>query len=244
MFTKIIFCIIILQTPSRTQTRSDKRLNAKEDQTMTANKRTKPTSAANKSASTPKTTRKRLAAIKLEPFETFEQEDAPTVRRKAGRPKGSGKYGEETKPMRIPVSMVERIEAFIERKGLQCRLYNEQIQAGFPSPAEDSPFEVLDLAEYLIPNPASTFLVRVTGDSMRDAGIFPGDVLIVDRSVEPSNGDVVVAAVDGDFTVKRLFQTLNSVELRPENKQFPLIRVEGETELVVWGVVKRVIHNL
>jgi DNA polymerase V len=79
---------------------------------------------------------------------------------------------------------------------------------------------------------------------MRDAGIFPGDVLIVDRSVEPSNGDVVVAAVDGDFTVKRLFQTLNSVELRPENKQFPLIRVEGETELVVWGVVKRVIHNL
>ena len=117
---------------------------------MTANKRTKPTSAANKSASTPKTTRKRLAAIKLEPFETFEQEDAPTVRRKAGRPKGSGKYGEETKPMRIPVSMVERIEAFIERKGLQCRLYNEQIQAGFPSPSEDSPFEFLDLAEYLI----------------------------------------------------------------------------------------------
>ena len=183
------------------------------------------------------------ASVKSGATSASDREDA-NVRRKAGRPKGSGKYNEATKTIRIPVSMADRIQTLADRQGLVCRLYDDQIQAGFPSPAGDSPFEELDVAEYLIPNPPATFFIRVTGESMRDAGVFPGDILIVDRSLEPTNGDVVVAAVDGDFTVKRLFKTRNSVELRPENKKFPIIKIEGETELVVWGVVKRVIHNV
>ena len=106
------------------------------------------------------------------------------------------------------------------------------------------PFEPYDLGAKLIPNPASTFFIRVTGESMHDAGIFPDDVLIVDRSLEPCNGDVVVAAINGEFTVKRLFKTRNRVELRPENKNFRPLVVEGDADFVVWGVVKTVIHHV
>ena len=79
---------------------------------------------------------------------------------------------------------------------------------------------------------------------MRDAGVFPGDILVVDRSLEPMNGDVVVAALDGEFTVKRLFKTKNRIELRPENKRFPVIPITEECEFSIWGVVKKVIHNV
>ncbi|MBQ9872859.1 MAG: translesion error-prone DNA polymerase V autoproteolytic subunit [Thermoguttaceae bacterium] len=134
--------------------------------------------------------------------------------------------------------------ALVERKGFVFPIYLDRIQAGYPSPAEDAPSENLDVAEYLVPNPSSTFFIKVTGESMRDAGIFPGDLLIVDRSLEADNGDVVVALVDGEFTVKRLFKTVNRVELRPENKRFSVIVLEDESELIVWGVVRRVIHNV
>ena len=170
---------------------------------------------------------------------------ASAPKRAVGRPLGSGKYGEPTKAVRFPISLVDQIDSFIERRGYVFRLYSDQIQAGFPSPAEDEvPFEPYDLGAKLIPNPQSTFFIRVTGESMRDAGIFPDDVLIVDRSLDAHNGDVVVAAVNGEFTVKRLFKTRNRVELRPENKKFRPIVIEGDAELVVWGVVKTVIHHV
>ncbi len=200
-------------------------------------------SVSSKTRASASKSKAKKAAVKAKTAPTPDRE-IENVPRRAGRPKGSGKYNEATKTIRIPVSMAGRIQTLADRQGLVCRLYDDQIQAGFPSPAGDSPFEELDFAEYLIPNPPATFFIRVTGESMRDAGVFPGDILIVDRSLEPTNGDVVVAAVDGDFTVKRLFKTRNSVELRPENKKFPIIKIEGETELVVWGVVKRVIHNV
>lgn len=164
--------------------------------------------------------------------------------RKAGRPKGTGKYGEETRSVRVPVSMIKLVPALVERSGMQVPLYHNRVQAGFPSPALDSVCETLDIAQYLIPNPASTFFLKVAGESMRDAGVFPDDILIVDRSEEPRNGDVVVAAVDGEFTVKRLFKTDNRVELRPENKLFSPIVITEESELIVWGVVRKVIHNV
>ncbi len=210
---------------------------------MKTNDKTKNESGVKKKASVKKTAKIKVAALRRP--EKKAELDAPAAeRRKAGRPKGSGKYNEATKTIRIPVSMANRIQTLAERQGLVCRLYDDQIQAGFPSPAGDAPFEELDVAEYLIPNPPATFFIRVTGESMRDAGVYPGDILIVDRSLTPTNGDVVVAAVDGDFTVKRLFKTRDCVELRPENKRFPVIKINGETELVVWGVVKRVIHNV
>lgn len=162
-----------------------------------------------------------------------------------GRPKGSGKYGEPTKAIRFPVSLLDQVDSFVKRRGYVFPLYSNQIQAGFPSPAEDDvPFEPYDLGAKLIPNPASTFFIRVTGESMRDAGIFPDDVLIVDRSLEANNGDVVVAAINGEFTVKRLFRTKKRVELRPENSKFRPIVVTTDMDFIVWGVVKTVIHNL
>ena len=162
-----------------------------------------------------------------------------------GRPKGSGKYGETTKAIRFPVSLIDQVDSFVQRRGYVFPLYSNQIQAGFPSPAEDDvPFEPYDLGAKLIPNPASTFFIRVTGESMRDAGIFPDDVLIVDRSLEASNGDVVVAAINGEFTVKRFFRKGKRVELRPENSKFRPIVVTTDMDFIVWGVVKTVIHNL
>ena len=141
--------------------------------------------------------------------------------------------------------MIDQVDSFVKRRGYVFPLYSNQIQAGFPSPAEDDvPFEPYDLGAKLIPNPASTFFIRVTGESMRDAGIFPDDVLIVDRSLEANNGDVVVAAINGEFTVKRLFRTKKRVELRPENSKFRPIVVTTDMDFIVWGVVKTVIHNL
>ncbi|MDO5565322.1 MAG: translesion error-prone DNA polymerase V autoproteolytic subunit [Planctomycetia bacterium] len=165
-------------------------------------------------------------------------------RKGAGRPKGTGKFGEPTKAIRLPISMIDRIMTFIEQKGLCFPMYSDQVQAGFPSPADDTPAEKLDLGSYLVQNPASTFFVKVTGESMIGAGIFPDDLLIVDRSITASNGDVVVAAVDGEFTVKRLFISQRKIELRPENKKFNPLTFKDESELNIWGVVKNVIHRV
>lgn len=165
-------------------------------------------------------------------------------RKGAGRPKGTGKFGELTKAIRLPISMIDRIMTFIEQKGLSFPLYNCQVQAGAPSPSEDVPAEKLDLGSYLVQNPASTFFVKVAGESMTGAGIFPDDLLIVDKSITATNGDVVVAAVNGEFTVKRLFISKNKIELRPENKKFNPIPFKEESELNIWGVVKNVIHRV
>ncbi|MDO5581742.1 MAG: translesion error-prone DNA polymerase V autoproteolytic subunit [Planctomycetia bacterium] len=165
-------------------------------------------------------------------------------RKGAGRPKGTGKFGETTKAVRLPVSKIKTIMNFIERKSLCFPLYTNQVQAGFPSPAEDVPAEKIELGTYLIQNPASTFFVKVAGESMTGAGIFPEDLLIVDRSLKASNGDVVVAVVNGEFTVKRLFISQKKVELRPENKKFSPITFNDADEVNIWGVVKNVIHRV
>lgn len=161
-----------------------------------------------------------------------------------GRPKGTGKFGETTKLIRIPVSMVDRIESFIKQKTLAFPLYSDHVQAGYPSPCDDSPVEIIDLGSYLIPNPASAFIVRVSGESMIGAGIYPDDLLIVDKSIQATNGDVVIAIVDGEFTVKRLFITDTKVQLRPENERFPIITFKDESEMEIWGVVSKVIHKV
>jgi DNA polymerase V len=101
----------------------------------------------------------------------------------------------------------------------------------------------LDLNEELIRNPASTCFVRVKGDSMRDAGIHTGDILVVDRSLTPTDRKIVVAMIDGEFTVKRFRATDGKVFLEAANEKFPRIEVSGDQELVVWGVVAFVIHQ-
>lgn len=163
------------------------------------------------------------------------------VRRGAGRPKGSGKYGEETKSLRLPVSLIDQVLQFVDQRGLCYPLYPANQLTENP-PADN--IEKLDLASFLIHNAAATFIVRVTGESMIGAGIFPDDLLIVDRSIRPTSGDVVIACIDGEFVVKRFFKDGEKVELRPENENFKTVSLADSSELKIWGVVKNAIHRV
>lgn len=122
-------------------------------------------------------------------------------------------------------------------------LYCDLIKAGFPSPAGDYSDSSLDFNEYLVKNRAATFIVRVQGDSMIGAGINTGDLLVVDRSIKPVPGRIVVAIVDGEFTVKRLILEMGRYSLAPENPDYPVIEITGETDFQVWGVVTHAIHS-
>jgi len=112
-----------------------------------------------------------------------------------------------------------------------------KVSAGFPSPAADYEDKRLDINEYLVRNAVSTFFFPVQGDSMQGAEIFDGDILVVDKSVEPQHGHIVIAFVDGERLVKRLFKRGARVALVAENSAYPTIEVTGEMEMVVWGVV-------
>lgn len=117
------------------------------------------------------------------------------------------------------------------------------VRAGFPSPAEDFAVNRLDLTQILVPHPQATFLLRVAGASMRDMGIDDGDLLVVDRAVKANHGHVVVAIVDGEFTVKQLHQRAGRMRLKAANPTFPdIVPKEGQT-IEVWGVVTSAIKR-
>lgn len=126
---------------------------------------------------------------------------------------------------------------------IQLPYFMTSIQAGFPSPADDFVDTKLDLNEYLIKHPAATFFVRVSGDSMIGAGIYDNDILIVDRSLDARPEMIIVAALDGELTVKRLKKKNDTVILSPENDQYEPIVVSEESDFSVWGVVTAVIHK-
>lgn len=113
----------------------------------------------------------------------------------------------------------------------------DKVRAGFPSPAEDFAVKRVDLTQELVTHPQATFLLRVCGDSMRDAGIFDGDTLVVDKAIKPRHGHIVVAVVDGEFTVKQLYQRAGRVKLRAANPTFPDISPKDGQTIQVWGVV-------
>ena len=119
-----------------------------------------------------------------------------------------------------------------------------RIAAGFPSPADDYVEKQIDLNTHLILHREATFILRVTGWSMRDAGIFDGDEIIVDRAITPVDGKIVVAAINGDLTVKRLRRIGRAVHLVAENPEFPAIILQEGEELCIWGVVTRVLHRV
>lgn len=123
-------------------------------------------------------------------------------------------------------------------------LANVEAACGFPSPAQDYQTSEIDLNEHLMPNRVATFLIRARGHSMTRAGIFDGDELIVDRSIRPEDGHVVVAVVDGDMTVKRLRVGADGVVLSAENRHHPDIVVAELSELHIWGVVTRSLHRV
>lgn len=123
-------------------------------------------------------------------------------------------------------------------------LFLSRVKAGFPSPADDYLEGKLDLNEHLIKHKAATFFVRVSGNSMEGAGIFDGDLLIVDRALEPKHKSVVIAVVNGEFTVKRIKKEKGRVWLMPENKDYSPMELKDGSECEVWGVVTNVIHKL
>ena len=189
----------------------------------------------------------------------------------SGRPKGSGKYGEPTKAIRVPEGSVSYIEDFLanqytktssskkpsksqsnhekviafgspiqsleESKKQNFPLFSSKVAAGLPSYANDDLDDSIDLNDYLVQKPQSTFMLKVQGMSMRDAGILPDDILIVDRSKQPTHNKIVIAAIDGELTVKRLFKRGERIKLLPDNPDYPEIDIKNEAHLIIWGVV-------
>jgi DNA polymerase V len=127
---------------------------------------------------------------------------------------------------------------------LPLPLFSGKVAAGFPSPADDYVEKSLDLNELLVQKPAATFFVRAQGESMLGAGIHPNDILVVDRSIEPVPGKIVICALDGELTVKRLERNSEQWQLKTENPAYPDIVIYEALELVIWGVVTNVIHPL
>ncbi len=123
-------------------------------------------------------------------------------------------------------------------------LFNGKVAAGFPSPADDYVEKNLDLNELLVQKPAATFFVRAQGESMLGAGIHPNDILVVDRSMEAVPGKIVICALNGELTVKRLERDNEQWQLKAENPAYPDIFIHEELEMVIWGVVTNVIHSV
>lgn len=187
-------------------------------------------------------------------------------RQGAGRKAGSGQYGETTKVMRIPESRMEEVKMILQFPAIlkpepgsmkvsdvfqammgqrqALPLYASRISAGMPLPADELTEGRIDLNEHLMQNPESTFFVRVSGDSMIDVGIHPGDLLIVDRSLRPHSGKIIIAVVNGELTVKRLIKKENRLFLMPENPNYPAFEITEEMSFMIWGVVTNVIHSL
>ena len=132
---------------------------------------------------------------------------------------------------------------FEKSTSLKLPLVSASVEAGFPSPADDHMERGIDLNEELIRNPAATFLVRVKGESMRDAGIHAGDVLIVDKSLTPTDRKIVVAMIDGNFTVKRYRKYAGRIFLEAANENFRSIQIGEDQELTIWGAVTYIIHK-
>ena len=139
---------------------------------------------------------------------------------------------------------IKEVFGFEQRTKKKLPLFLAKISAGFPSPADDYIDKKLDLNEFLIKHPAATFFVKVEGDSMLNAGIHSGDILIVDRALEPSDNKVVIAVLGGELTVKRIRKTNGKIYLAPENPDFSPIEVTPEMDVEVWGVVTHVIHEV
>lgn len=123
-------------------------------------------------------------------------------------------------------------------------LYTHKVPAGFPSPADDYIETSLDLNEHLVQRPTSTFFVRVIGESMIGAGIFNNDLLVVDKSLEAKSGDIVLATVSGEFTLKRFIKKGRGIFLEPENPKFKAIKISKEMDFSIWGVAIHAIRNL
>ena len=128
-------------------------------------------------------------------------------------------------------------------KRFRIPLLNDSVSAGFPSPADDYTEENIDLNEHLISNPFSTFFLRVKGDSMINAGIKDKDLIIVDKSLKARPGNIIIAMIDGEFTIKRLSIKNDELYLKAENNNYPDFRFKNHIDVQIWGVVIYSIHS-
>ncbi|MAR99785.1 MAG: peptidase S24 [Nitrosomonadales bacterium] len=175
------------------------------------------------------------------------------LRTGAGRKLHSGIYGESTKVIRVPTSKVSDIQKYIIKFQVNnvidvsksnsllthqpLDLFEYKVPAGFPSPADDYKEKKLDLNEYLIKQKEATFFVRIKGDSMIDAGIHDNDIVVVDKSQTASTGDIILASIDGDFTVKLLSRNKSKYRLLAANEKYKPIEINESMQFEVWGVV-------
>lgn len=123
-------------------------------------------------------------------------------------------------------------------------LYTSRPSAGFPVPGDDLVEESLNIHDFVVKNPTATFFVKVEGDSMEGAGIFSGDVLVVDRSIDPKNGQIVVAVIEGGLVVKELRKIGTEISLVSANEDYEPIKIANDTDCYVWGVVAGVVRKL
>lgn len=188
-----------------------------------------------------------------------------TKPRHGGTRKGAGRkaaYGEPTKTVRVPQSQVSVVVGYLEglkrseasgeaaglrpiaslREATPVPALGRRVRAGNPTSGDDYQEDAVDLGKHLVRDPSSTFVMKVAGWSMRDAGIADGDELVVDRGVAPEVGRIVVADIDGELTVKRLKRTATGWLLQAANPDFADIPVPSKSELNIWGVVTRVLH--
>ena len=128
-------------------------------------------------------------------------------------------------------------------KKFKIPLLTDSVSAGFPSPADDHTEENIDLNEHLISNPFSTFFLRIKGDSMINAGIKDRDLIIVDKSLTAKPGNIIIAMIDGEFTIKRLSIKNNELYLKSENHNYPDFRFKNHIDVQIWGVVIYSIHS-
>jgi DNA polymerase V len=180
---------------------------------------------------------------------------------KPGRPKGRNTYGESTVPIRIPKSKITQITEYLKQSTLknsfvpldfyehirpvsalevsiELPLYSSKVSAGFPSPCDDHIAKRLNIHDYLVDQEDATFLVTVIGWSMRDAGLLPKDVVIVDRSKNAHVGNIILAVIDGEFTIKQLAVGENgNPVLLPANPDFKPIEIKEGMDFDIWGVV-------
>lgn len=168
------------------------------------------------------------------------------------RPGAGRRSGEGTKVVRLPIRLVSVVHSLMAAPAnsllphpsslkLTLPKFGHKVRAGFPSPADDYIETWLDLNEHLIQHKDATFFVQATGDSMTGAGIYDGSLLVVDRSLEAKHGDIVIAVVDSELTVKRLEKRRGRIRLIAENPVYPPIEFKDGQELTTWGVVTSVI---
>jgi DNA polymerase V len=184
-----------------------------------------------------------------------------TRENRGGRRPGAGRpRGEETRVVRLPLKLADLarrlaergiragdVNAFLDVSAVHQQtvpLVGATASCGFPSPADDYMDRPLDFNELLIQNPAATFAVRVAGESMIRAGIFPGDIAVVNRARDPVPGCIVLAMLDNEFTIKRYLVKDHTITLHPENPQFHDIVIQEGQDFEVWGVITNVIRML